>query len=83
MMTVIYTDAGLFLTHLPLGEMIVISHTKLTDAFSWMKIFVFWWKFVCNGLINNKTGIGLDNGLTPIRRQAIILINADPINKLL
>ena len=40
-------------------------------------------KFVPKGLIDNNpalVSIGLDNGLAPIRRQAIIWTNVDPIN---
>ena len=31
------------LTHLPLDKMATISQTILSDAFSWMKSFVFWY----------------------------------------
>ena len=34
-----------YLTHLPMDKMAVISYTIFSDAFSWMKIFVFWLKF--------------------------------------
>ena len=37
-------------------------------------------KFVPKGPIDNKHSIGLDNGLVPIRRQAIILTNANLIH---
>ena len=33
------------LTHLPLDKMTAIAQTILSDAFLWMKSFVFWWKF--------------------------------------
>ena len=33
------------LTHLPLDKMAAISQTIFSDAFSWMKSFVFWLKF--------------------------------------
>ena len=33
------------LTHLPLDKMAAISQTILSDAFLWMKSFVFWSKF--------------------------------------
>ena len=36
-------------------------------------------EFVPKGLIEFKPSIGLDNGLAPNRRQAIIWTNADPI----
>ena len=34
-----------FLTHLPLDKMVAISQTIFSNAFSWMKMFVFWLKF--------------------------------------
>ena len=37
-------------------------------------------KFVPQGQINYIYSIGLDNGLAPNRRQAIIGPNADPIH---
>ena len=33
------------LTHLPLDKMAAISQTIFSDAFSWMKSFLFWLKF--------------------------------------
>ena len=33
------------LTHLPLDKMAAISQTIFSDAYSWMKHFVFWLKF--------------------------------------
>ena len=45
-----------------------------------VSIFVkFPLKFVPKGPILQQPGIGLDNGLAPNRRQAIIWTNADPI----
>ena len=41
-MRVDHTD---HLTHLPLDKMVAISQTIFSDAFSWKKSFVFWWKF--------------------------------------
>ena len=41
--------------------------------------FRFHWSFVSNSPTDNKHSIGLDNGLAPKRRQAIIWTNADPI----
>ena len=35
-------------------------------------------KFVPNGPINNKSIIGSDNGLAPVRRQTIIWTNGGP-----
>ena len=50
--------------------MSAISQTIFSYAFLWMKSFVFWLKIY----------IGLDNGLAPNRRWAIIWTNADPIH---
>ena len=33
------------LTHLPLDKMVAISQTTFSNAFSWMKSFVFWFEF--------------------------------------
>ena len=33
------------LTHLPLDKMAAISQTMCSNAFSWMKSFVFWFKY--------------------------------------
>ena len=63
--------------------MAAISQTIFSNAFSWMKNFVFWLNFteVCpQGSNRQPSSIGLDNGLAPIRQQAIIWTNADPIN---
>ena len=70
------------LTHLLLDKMANISQTIFSNAFSWMKFFVFWSKLsVCSQGANWKSSsIGLDNGLAPNKRQAIIWTNADPIN---
>ena len=35
----------MILTHLPLGKMAAISQTTLSNAFLWMKTFVFWFEF--------------------------------------
>ena len=79
--TIIYKSP---LTHLPLDKMATISQTILfSNAFSRMKHFVFWLKFhwrLSQGSNWQSSSIGLDNGLSPIRRQAIIWTNADPIN---
>ena len=37
------TAAGL--THLPLNKMAAISQTTFSNAFSWMKSFIFWFEF--------------------------------------
>ena len=74
----------------PLDKIAAITQIIFSDAFSWMKSFVFWLKFhlifiqilvnlVPKGLINNNLAFGLDNGLAPKRRQAIT--NADPIDR--
>ena len=42
------------LTHLPLDKVALISQTIFSYAFSWMKNFVFWLKFVPKGQINNN-----------------------------
>ena len=70
----------------PLDKMAPISHTIYWDAFSWMKIIIFWFKiyrswFLSVPPINSQQpSIGYDNGLAPNRRQAIIWNNADPIH---
>ena len=63
----------------------------ISSAFSWMKIFLFWYKFhrglfltfqlahwgrVTHICIGKLTTIGSDNGLSPGQRQAIIWTNA-------
>ena len=70
------------LTHLPLDKMAAISQTIFSDAFLWLKSCVFWLKlhwslFVRVQLTINN--IGLDDGLAPNRRQAIIWTNAASI----
>ena len=62
--------------------MAAISQTIFSNAFSWMKTSVFWiifyWIMFHYGLSNWQYDIiGLDNGLAPNRRQAIIWINDD------
>ena len=62
--------------------MAAISKTIFSDAFSWMKSFVVCLNFtgVCSeGIDWQKPTIGLDNGLAPNRRHAIIWTNGDPI----
>ena len=41
----IKSQGPLVLTHLPLDKMAAISQTTFSNAFSWMKSFVFWFKF--------------------------------------
>ena len=59
--------------------MSAISQTTFSNAFSWMKSFVFWLKFYWSLFLRVQL-IGSDNGLVPNRRQAIIWTNADPIH---
>ena len=69
-------------TYLPLDKMDAISQTIFSDAFSWMRTFVFLIKFHWSLFLRlqlTKTSIGLDNGLALNRRQAIIWTNADPV----
>ena len=41
----IETKFLVLLTHLPLNKMAAISQTTFSNAFSWIKSFVFWFKF--------------------------------------
>ena len=64
--------------------MAAISQTIFSDTFSWMKCFVCWFKFHWSLFLRVQltiTSNGLDNGLAPNRRQAIIWTNADPIHR--
>ena len=73
--------APMCLTHLPLVKMAVISQTIVSDAFLWMKMFVFWLKFHWSVFLRGqlkKNSIGLDKDLAPNRRQAFIWTNGDP-----
>ena len=61
----------------------VISQTTFSNAFSWMKIFVFRFKFHSNLFLRVQLTIsqhGSDNGSAPSRRQAITLTNAGPVH---
>ena len=63
------------LTHLFLDKITVISQRIFSDAFSWMKSFVFWLQFHWSLFWRVQlkiTSTGLSNGLAPNRRQAII-----------
>ena len=60
--------------------MAAILQTIFLDAFSRMKNFVFWFKFHWSLFLMVKLTIGLDNGMAPNRRQAIIWTNADPVH---
>ena len=56
--------------------MAAIFQMTFSNAFFWLKMFTISLKFVPKGPINKLTSsIGLDNGLAPTRRQAIIWIN--------
>ena len=72
-------DLSFLSTHLHLDKMAAFSQTIFSDAFSWMKSFVFWLKFHWSLFLRvqlTNPSIGLDNGLAPKRRQAIIWTNA-------
>ena len=68
------------LTHLPTDKMAAISQTIFSDAFLWIKRFWFWLKFQWSLSVRVQLTIGLDNGLVPHRRQAIIWTNANPFH---
>ena len=62
--------------------MATFSQTIFSDAFSWMKSFVFWSQFHWSLFLRVQltiTSIDLDNGLALYRQQAIIWTNADLI----
>ena len=63
----------------PLDKMAAFSHTIFSDAFSWIKGFVFWIKFhlsfFLRVLIKNKTA--LVQIMAPNRWQVIIWTNVD------
>ena len=62
--------------------MATISQTIFSNTFLWMKISYFDYNFteICSIGSNWQPSIGLNNGLTPNRRQAIIWTNAHPIH---
>ena len=67
-----------FLTQWGRDKMDAISQTIFWSAFSWMKMFEFRLKFHWSLFLRVQLTIfqlGLDNGLAPIRRQAIIWTN--------
>ena len=70
-------DVPGILTHWGQSKMTAVFQTTFSNAFSWMKIVPFWWKFHWNLLpmVQSKIIIGSDNGLVPVRRQAIIWTN--------
>ena len=65
------------LTHLTLDKMAFVLQIISSNAFSWIKISVFWFEFqVCSNWPYGIIGSG--NGLVPNNRQAVIWYNADP-----
>ena len=69
--------------HINVDKIAAIFQTTFPNAFSWMKFFVFWLKFHWRLILRVQltiSSMGLDNGLAPIRRQAIISINVDPVH---
>ena len=75
---------SLSLTLLPLDKIAAISQKTFSDAFSWMKSFVFWlifhWSLFLSVQLTITQHCFIDNGLASYRRQAIIWTNADPIH---
>ena len=74
----------IYLTHWGRDKMAAISQTTLSNAFSWMKMLEFrlqfhWIMFLGSNWQYSR--IGSDNGLAPIRRQAIIWTNDDPVQR--
>ena len=86
-----YDTRGLYnLKSSPPGQNVILQ-TIFSDAYLWMKSFVFWLKFhrslflrvqlthwgrMIHICVSKTTIIGSDNGLSPDRRQAIIWTNA-------
>ena len=71
-----------FINSSPLGEKAAIKQTTFSNVFSWMENFEFWLKFhrkLIPRVPLTITSIGLNNGLVPNRRQAIIWTNVHPI----
>ena len=71
------------LTHLSMDKMAVISQTIFSYAFSWMKNFALWFKFLYSLFARVQLTITqhwFDNGLALDRQQAIIWTNADLIH---
>ena len=85
----IMPSAYLLLSHSvnssPLDKMVVISQTTFLNVFSWIKMFEFWLKCHWNLFlqVQSTESISSGNGLVPIRRQAIIWTNADPVHWLI
>ena len=71
------------LTHPTPDKTATILQTIFSDAFSWMKCFVFWLKFHCSLFPIVQLIIPqhwFRYGLASNRRHAIIWTNADPIH---
>ena len=63
--------------------MAAVSLTTFSSAFSEIKSLVFWFEFhliLFPTVQYTEPSIGLDNGLAPNRRQAIIWTNVNPIH---
>ena len=66
------------LTHWGQDKMATIYQTTFSDAFSWMKMYKFWLRFHLSLVPRIQLTIfhiGSDNGLAPVRQQAIIWTN--------
>ena len=60
--------------------MAAISRTTFSNAFSWMKVYEFRWRFHWNLFLCSQLTIFLyiwENGLVPTRWQAVICTNDD------
>ena len=67
-----------YLTHYSPNKMDDTLQMRFSNAVSWIKIIVFWLKFNWNWsprIQLQYSSTGLDNGLAPVRRQAIIWRN--------
>ena len=67
----------------PAEKLPAISQKRFSDAILWMKSFLFWLKFHWGLFLRfywQQPTIGLDTGLAPNWRQAVIWPNADPIH---
>ena len=65
------------LNHLPQDKMAAILQTASSNAFSWMKNFVFWFKFHWNLFLRVQLTIRQHW----FRRQAITWINGGPVHR--
>ena len=84
--TCIANQPGFTLQSMVINIWLISPWTKwpiFSDAFSWMKRFVFWLKLYWSLFLRvqlTKSSIGSNNGLASNRRQAIIWTNADPVH---